>query len=33
MKGFEDLYKSTKKSNKKTKLSKDKIIKQAFKFH
>ena len=33
MKGFGDLYKSTRKSHKKTKLAKDQIIKQAFKFH
>ena len=33
MKGFGDLYKSRKKGNKKTKLSKDQIIREAFKFH
>ena len=30
---FGDLYKSRKKGNKKTKLSKDQIIREAFKFH
>ena len=33
MRGFGDLYKSTKKANKKTKPSKDQIIREAFKFH
>ena len=33
MKGFRDLYKSKKKSKHNTKLSKDQILTQAFKFH
>ena len=33
MKGFGEQHKSKKKSNKKTKLSKEQIMNQAFEFH